>query len=100
MADGGTSFVDIGRRIKVLREALGFESAALFAAHVGWSPQQLSNYENGQKRPEVTMAIKLCTRTNVTLDYIYRGEHAGLPLHVANAIQDYLARQQNSASQA
>lgn len=100
MANGGLSFVDIGNRIRVLREALGFKNAALFAAHVGWSPQQLSNYENGHKRPELSMAIKLCVRTGADLDYIYRGESSGLPMHVANAIQDYLERQQNSASQA
>ena len=92
MADGGESLSDIGGRIRVLREALGYKSATLFAAFVGWSPQQLSNYEKGQKRPEVSMAILLCKKTAVTLDWIYRGETAGLPLRMASLIQDYQER--------
>lgn len=98
MSKNPMSFVEIGRRIFVLRKALGFDNAAEFAAYVGWSPQQLSNYERGKKRPEVTMATKLCVRTRATLDYIYRDDPAGLPLHVANAIQDYLSRQQPDQS--
>jgi transcriptional regulator with XRE-family HTH domain len=90
MADGGEKLSDIGERIRILREALRYDNASLFAAYVGWSPQQLSNYEKGVKRPEVSMAIRLCKKTGVTLDWIYRGETAGLPLHVANVIQDFL----------
>lgn len=93
MSDRGESLSDIGWRISVLREALGYPNAAQFAAYVGWTPQQLNNYQRGSKRPEVTMATRLCNRTGVTLDWIYRGERAGLPLHLANAIQDYLASQ-------
>jgi len=100
MAEGGTGLKDIGERIRVLREALGYKNASLFAAFVGWSPQQLSNYENGQKRPEVTMAIRLCNRTGVDLDWIYRGRTAGLPMRVANLIQDYADRRPNSKTRA
>lgn len=96
MANDGITLMDIGRRIRTLRKALGYDNAAMFAAYIGWSPQQLSNYENGSKRPELTMAIKLCSRTGATLDYIYRGEFAGLPLSLANSIQDYLAREQSA----
>ncbi|EHK52791.1 helix-turn-helix domain-containing protein [Allomesorhizobium alhagi] len=86
------NFIDIGKRIRDLRKALGDDNANLFAAYVGWSPQQLSNYENSQRRHEVSVAIKPCVRTGATVDYICRGEYAGLPLHLASAIQDYLAR--------
>lgn len=98
MADDELSFEAIGRRIRDLRESMGYHNAAEFAAYMGWSPQQLSNYERGRKRPEVSMAIQLCVRTHVTLDYIYRGDHTGLPLRVSNAIQDFQARQQPSPS--
>lgn len=96
MADRGESLSDIGARIRDLRGAMGYTNSTLFAAFVGWSIQQLSNYENGRTRPEISMAIMLCKRTGVTLDWIYRGETAGLPMHVANVIQDYLNRQRPS----
>lgn len=87
MADGGTTQADIGWRIRILREALGYSNAAAFAGFVGWTPQQLNNYERAAKRPEVSMATKLCLRTHATLDWIYRGERGGLPLTLASAIQ-------------
>lgn len=93
MTDRGESLADIGWRIASLRQALGYSNAAQFANFVGWSPQQLSNYERGAKRPEIKMAIQLCNRTGVTLDWIYRGERAGIPLQLANIIQDYLTSQ-------
>lgn len=89
---GGQDFVDIGRRIRLLRKALGYDNAAQFAAHAGLSPQQISNWETGKTRPEVSMAIKLCVRTGATLDFIYWGRDAGLPLNLATAIQDYRRR--------
>jgi Predicted transcriptional regulators len=99
MADRLLTLREIGQQIRDLRESLGYTNAAEFAAYVGWSPQQLSNYEKGHKRPEITMANKLCVRTRVTLDYIYRDDHTGLPLHVANAIQDYRSRQKPSPAE-
>lgn len=93
MSDRGESLEDIGWRIAILRQAMGYSNAARFAAFVGWTPQQLNNYERGSKRPEVTMATRMCNRTGVTLDWIYRGERAGLPLQVATLIQDYLTSQ-------
>jgi transcriptional regulator with XRE-family HTH domain len=98
MADGGDSLEDIGRRIRDLREAMDYDKASLFAEFMGWSPQQLSNYETGQKRPEVSMAIQLCRRTHVTLDWIYRGEPAGLPPDIANLIQDHLDRKRAASA--
>ena len=66
MANKSVNFINKGNRIRDLRKALGDDNANLFAAYVGWSPQQLSNHENGQRRPEVSMAIKLCVRTGAT----------------------------------
>lgn len=93
MADRGVSLSDIGWRIRTLRMALGYRNASQFAAFVGWSPQLLSNYERGEKRPELTKAIALCNRTGITLDWLYRGERAGLPLDRVAAIDAHLARE-------
>lgn len=87
MADGGTSMEDIGRRIVALRESMNL-TGTQFAARMDLTPQQLSNWEKGTKRPEVSAAIRVCGRTGATLDWIYRGERAGLPLSLLNALPD------------
>jgi transcriptional regulator with XRE-family HTH domain len=97
MARAGESMEEIGERIRDLRMAMGYTNASLFAKWVGWTPQQLSNYERGTKRPEVTMATTLCIKTGVTLDWIFRGERSGLPLHVAELISNYQDRQRVEA---
>ena len=98
MADGVDSLEDIGKRIRDLREAMGYDRPIFFADFMGWSPQQLSNYETGQKRPEVSQAIQLCRKTNVPLDWIYRGEPAGLSLDIAYLIQDHLDRKRAASA--
>lgn len=83
-----TSLVEIGTRIRLLRLALGHSNASQFAALTGFTPQQLNNYERGKKRPELSMAIRICQRTGATLDWIYRGERAGMPFDLMRSIDD------------
>jgi transcriptional regulator with XRE-family HTH domain len=48
------------RRMRLLRRAEGFgDAAAAFAKRVGWTPTQLSNYENGQRRVPRDAALQL-----------------------------------------
>ena len=64
----------IGLRLKALRLALGFEKAKEFAETFGASPQQLSNYENGENRPDVWQMIHMAmAHPGVSLDWIYLG---------------------------
>lgn len=72
----------IGERIVQTREALDM-SAADFARFVGFSPQALSNYEVGLRRPNLDQAVQIVRRTGVTLDWIYFGVRAGLPMRIA-----------------
>lgn len=72
----------IGERIIQTREALEM-SAADFARFVGLSTQALSNYETGYRRPQLDQAVQIVRRTGVTLDWIYFGVRAGLPMRIA-----------------
>lgn len=42
-----------------------------------------NHYERGQNRPDVSNALKLCAFYGVTLDYLFSGNIAGLPHHMA-----------------
>jgi transcriptional regulator with XRE-family HTH domain len=63
----------IGRRIKTLRLAKGYDVAAEFARVVGWSPQQLNNYERGLRLIHFHEAMKLVALTGVSLDWLMWG---------------------------
>jgi transcriptional regulator with XRE-family HTH domain len=60
MSGGNDSALDEARRMRQLRRAEGFgESAAAFAKRVGWTPTQLSNYENASRRVPRDAALQL-----------------------------------------
>ena len=68
MADGGRSTADIGKRIVMLREALGHNQGQ-FARLVDISQPALANYESGLRRPEIDKAVQIVVKTGVTLDW-------------------------------
>lgn len=73
--------LQVGNRIVILRNAKGVKQAQL-ARHLRISAQRLSNYERGERPLDVELAIAICNILQGTLDYLYRGIHAGLPFEV------------------
>jgi transcriptional regulator with XRE-family HTH domain len=92
MADGGKSLDDIGRRISALRTSMGLNKTA-FAEMIGTSQPAVSQYENGVRRPELDVALRIRMRTGVTLDWIYEGDRSGLPLRLASQLPDLSEKQ-------
>lgn len=84
--DSPASFAQTGRRLAATRRALGFDSQIDFAAAAGMSPQALNNYEKGRSRPALDVALVLCDRFGLTLDWIYRGDPGGLPHRIATIV--------------
>lgn len=81
-----SSYEAIGKRLVATRLALGFESQMEFAAAANISPQALNNYERGRSRPALEIALALCNRFGLTLDWIYRGDAGGLPHRLVQAL--------------
>jgi transcriptional regulator with XRE-family HTH domain len=75
----------IGARLKATREAMRMQQAA-FSRMVGIEPQAWNNYERGAKRIAIDQALKVCRATGVSLDWIYRGMSAQLPVNLATAL--------------
>lgn len=75
----------VGARLVEGRDALG-RSQANVAKALKISPQRLSNYETGSRPLDIELAVKLCDRFGLTLDYLYRGQIYGLPRELADRI--------------
>jgi transcriptional regulator with XRE-family HTH domain len=92
-----TSKEAVGRRLQLTREALRLGPGA-FAAGASIAGNTYSQYENGERRPQLDFAIKLCERYELTLDWIYRGDPSGLKYNLADQIIR-LRQQRNIPSQ-
>lgn len=88
MADGGKSPEDIGKRIVMLRDALGHNQVS-FGRLVEISQPAMANYEKGFRRPELDKAIQIVTKTGVTLDWLYLGDRSGLPHRLLALIEEF-----------
>jgi transcriptional regulator with XRE-family HTH domain len=77
---GHTNASAVGRRIKALREAMGFSLRDL-AEHSGVSAPMLSQVERGETSPTLAVAEKIATGLELTLSQLLRldeGEHVAV----------------------
>lgn len=63
---------EIGRRIKVRRNALGLNQQQL-AGQIGVSYQQVQKYENGTDRVGAARLFQIAQALNVPIDFFYGG---------------------------
>ncbi len=78
-------YKDIGNRLVVMRDVLGIKQAELCKA-IKVAQNRMSQYESGERRITLPVAIKLADTYGITLDWIYRGEASGLPHHLHRKI--------------
>jgi len=69
----GASLRPIGKRVKMVREALGMAQKD-FAINLNIAPSYLSQIERGNKNnPAVAVFLKIALQYDVSLDYLLRG---------------------------
>jgi len=73
MTNKETLKLEIGNRIKEIRENKMHMSKHQFAQLIGMQDQYLGAVENGQKGLTVEKVIETCNKTNLSADYILRG---------------------------
>lgn len=73
-----SSFVAIGRRLRITRKALNLSQADVSRLS-GVGRNTYNQWENEVGRPNLDGALALCNSLNLTLDWIFRGVSAGLP---------------------
>lgn len=76
----------IAARLAQTREALGLKAADL-CRQTGIAPNAWSQFESGERPITIKNAVKLCETYGLTLDWIYRGDAAGLPQRVFQQIK-------------
>lgn len=79
-------FAAIGKRLLRAREALGISQADVCRA-IDVKPNRYSQYESGERRITLPVAIKLADSYGITLDYIYRNDVSALPVGLHQKIQ-------------
>jgi transcriptional regulator with XRE-family HTH domain len=78
--------LEIGKRLRLLRIALGQKQASL-ASHLEIDENTWINYEQGNMRPDVDTSIALSELSGVSLDWIYRGDNSMLPADLAEKLR-------------
>lgn len=72
---------EIGKRLRQLRFAWGYESADDWVRYLGFGFDRTTwlGYETGRRLIPVPEAIRLCARFQLSTDWIYRGMEGTLP---------------------
>ncbi|WP_457090774.1 helix-turn-helix domain-containing protein [Microvirga sp. P5_D2] len=90
-------FDEISLRLRQLRLAMGFIQKRAWCNFIGAHEPSWHVFENGNRRITIDEALKVCDRTGVSLDWIYRGLEHTLPLHVAEKLRLNLAAADKAA---
>jgi transcriptional regulator with XRE-family HTH domain len=76
----------IAARLQKARKALGFKTQKEFAERVGIQGPTYNQWEKAKAYPDLQFAIRLRDEYNLSLDWIYLGDPAGLPYHMAKLL--------------
>jgi plasmid maintenance system antidote protein VapI len=89
MRDDPESKEAVEERLELTRRALGYPTQTAFARAIGISAQKWQNYISKKIKDRITVdvAIMLCKRFGLTLDWIYLGDIGSLPVRIARQIE-------------
>ena len=102
--DIGDLAADVGRRLRLSRVALGYPDRQQidFATDSGIAQSHYNKFESGARCLTLNVAMKLCHRWGLTLDWLFRGDPSGLPYKLATDIKELrrVEREQRATSKA
>lgn len=73
-------------RMVRLREFMGYEQSAAFAAFLGMSPQRWNNLENGFPVSKAVAFLLVRKVPGLTTDWVWFGKVEGLPVQLAREL--------------
>jgi DNA-binding XRE family transcriptional regulator len=77
----------IAYRLELMREALTDLNRAAIAASVGVTGPAWTEFAKGRAAPKWEVALRICRRYGVTLEWLYRGQEYGLPADVRSKLR-------------
>jgi transcriptional regulator with XRE-family HTH domain len=77
----------IAGRLRATREAFGLGQNE-FARRAGIASNTYNQYEQAKNLPRLDFANQICDTYGVTLDWIYRGDPSGLPMHMVKLLTE------------
>lgn len=80
----------VARRLRAMKLEFGWSTDEAFARFIGAQRTAVSNWMNGRLLPPVAYMVKLKGPTKVTLDWIYTGDSAGMPMGLAIRLEGHL----------
>lgn len=88
MADGSHTGKNspTARRMRLLRESLGYDTALAFSAFLGVSAQRWGNVETGMPLSNALALLLVKKVPGLTLDWLYLGKPDGLPFEMARKL--------------
>lgn len=87
--------VNIGERIRKIREELYKETRQEFAERCGFSENQLGKVERGDVTVTTRMLDKICSITGVSSNYILYGEESTKTFKIRDSIENLLDKCSN-----
>lgn len=76
------SLSEIANRLKMTREALGFEAQIDFCKEIGVEHNIYNPFEKGKRRITLDVAKKIKKRFGIPLDWVYCADPAQLPAKI------------------
>ena len=80
-----TNVQAIAKRLITIRNQYGPTQAA-FCRLVEIAPNTWNQYEKGESRISLDFALRLSAKLQISLDWIYKGDAAGLPFQIAQRL--------------
>jgi hypothetical protein len=89
MAGGKLPFAEDGRRLRLLRQAEGYDTAWAFAQYMGWSGSAgISQFETGQRRVPIDKALQLRDQIpGFDPVWLWTGDRRGLSFDLRKRIE-------------
>lgn len=96
--DDPTHRLEVGERLELVRQALGFDSMAAFARHMNeiepglnLDRSKLNHWEKGRHYPHPLFLRALWKHFRVSADWVLHGDAGGLPSRVADSLRAVVA---------
>lgn len=77
----------IGKRLKNLREALGFKTQVAFAEEIGIERNTYNPFEKGSRELTFETACLIRKKFKIPIDWLFWGEDDELPYHIKVKIE-------------